>query len=150
MSNESQKGARELEIFATFMRAASISIKPESITKREPPEPDILCQTLDGCQIAFELVELCDPNLASAFANPTLPKNAYVRTTDPTDFNIGKKLGRTYATQHPIELLCYTDGRIGTPTSLIIPVAVRCLQSSANNFRKAWLLCRGQVHVLWG
>lgn len=150
MATESEKAIHELEIFARFVAATTFRIDPSTVEKRAPPEPDVLCRTVDGQLVAFELVELCDPNLAKAFANFTAMENAYIRTSDPSGLIIQKKLRRRYKTPHPIELVCYTDGRIGTPADVIIPVAVRQLQASAHNFRKAWFLCRKQVHVLWG
>lgn len=66
LGSEQTKGDLEVRIFRRFVQAAALSINPSSIEKRTPPEPDILCKTLEGDYLAFELVELCDPNLASA------------------------------------------------------------------------------------
>lgn len=121
MSTEHEKSVRELEIFALFALLAPIEIVPDSAIKRTPPEPDLLCRTLDGETVAFELVELCDPQLAQAFTYPMASGNDYIRTSDPSGFIIQKKLTRNYITEHPVELLCYTDGRIGTPADIIIP-----------------------------
>ena len=39
--------------------------------KRTPPEPDILCTHRTEGSVAFELVEICDPNLARFNATVT-------------------------------------------------------------------------------
>jgi hypothetical protein len=42
-----------------------LPVVSESIQKRDPPEPDILCRLEDGNHLAFELVEICHPNNAA-------------------------------------------------------------------------------------
>lgn len=57
----------ELTVFRAFAQACPLPIKPESIAKRDPPEPDILC-TVDGQgEVGFELTEVVDPGLARHF-----------------------------------------------------------------------------------
>ena len=55
--------AREIEIFRRFAGAAGLEVDEDSIEKRDPPEPDILCQR-DGQELAFELVEIIDQSHA--------------------------------------------------------------------------------------
>ena len=55
----------ELEIFSRFADVCSLSIVRESIAKRIPPEPDILCKLATGETVAFELVEIIDEDWAS-------------------------------------------------------------------------------------
>ena len=149
MNGEAIKGERELEIFAEFVRLSGNPIHMASVAKRLPPEPDILCTHDEAGLVAFELVELCDPNLAQAFANPSRPGNDYVRTSDPSAWIIQKKLRKSYRTDHPIELLCYTDGRIITPANVILPTIRPRLRSFNHVFRRAWLLSKQQVFVVW-
>lgn len=49
-----------------------------SIQKREPPEPDVLCQYTDGQWVAFELVEICNRRNARFMGSSHL---AYAHTT---------------------------------------------------------------------
>ena len=63
------KAENELSVFRKFVRACSLSIIPESIENRFPPEPDILCKLTDGCTLAFELVEIIDSSLMKRFAD---------------------------------------------------------------------------------
>lgn len=58
------KAARELRVFTTFAAYASryigFSVVSGSIVSRDPPEPDILCDTCDEGPVAFELGEILD------------------------------------------------------------------------------------------
>jgi hypothetical protein len=73
----------------------------------------------------------------------------YFRTADPSAEIIARKLRRSYQTAHPIELLCYTDGRVVTQAGTIIPTIRPHLQSWSNVFRRTWLFSRGKVHDVW-
>lgn len=149
MSNEVAKGQRELSVFAEFVRLSGIAIDMTSVKKRSPPEPDLLCShEIDG-PVAFELVELCDPNIAQMLANPMRPGNEYIRTSDPSACIVQKKLRKSYKTAHSIELLCYTDGRVITPSNVIIPTIRPYLCSFHHIFRRAWLLCDNEVCIIW-
>jgi hypothetical protein len=59
----------ELNIFRRFAGMAGLPIVQQSVVKRPPPEPDVLCRTNDGEQIAFELVEICNPANARLMAS---------------------------------------------------------------------------------
>lgn len=61
-----QQAEKEIRIFKMFARLASYPIHPSSIMKKEPPEPDISCNRLDGTAIAFELVECIDNSIAQS------------------------------------------------------------------------------------
>ncbi|MBW1796452.1 MAG: hypothetical protein JRJ38_18880 [Deltaproteobacteria bacterium] len=56
---------REIRVFKKFAPHFPLPIDPNSIQKRKPPEPDILCCLEDGTKIAFELVEIIDEDLAN-------------------------------------------------------------------------------------
>ncbi|QDV57768.1 hypothetical protein [Rosistilla oblonga] len=53
-----KQDAYELEVFSQFVSFADIPIATETIFKREPPEPDILCDHENCGQLGFELVQL--------------------------------------------------------------------------------------------
>lgn len=61
---EKEKSEREKKIFRLFAKVCPLSILPESITKADPPNPDILCEVEGGKQIAFELGEIIDESFA--------------------------------------------------------------------------------------
>ena len=48
-------------MFRHFIQVARLPVIPESIEKRYPPEPDVHCRLSHGEQVAFELVEICNP-----------------------------------------------------------------------------------------
>ena len=54
-----QVARNELRIFRLFAAACPLNLRPDSIEKRQPPEPDILCRTATG-PLAFEMGEIVD------------------------------------------------------------------------------------------
>jgi hypothetical protein len=55
----------ETSAFRNFLEHSYLAAVPDSIEKRNPPEPDILCRLTENCQLAFELVEICHPGNAA-------------------------------------------------------------------------------------
>ena len=149
MASEQAEGDVEILIFTDFVKAAGLPIDVTSIEKRMPQEPDLRCLHRDEGPIAYELVEICDPNLAEIFAAPVEKVPAYVRTADPSASIIRKKLRCEYQTDLPIYLLMYTAGRVITPANVILPTVRPCLESWRNVFRGAWLFDGGAVHRVW-
>jgi hypothetical protein len=149
MASEADKAKREIAVFTRFVEVSGIPVDVGTVEKRVPPEPDLLCSHQSDGLVAFELVELCDPNLAKVFADPFRPGSEYIRTSDPSGWIVRSKLRKSYETSHPIELLCYTDGRVITPADVIIPTIQPYLNSFAHVFRRAWLLCDSEVWVVW-
>ena len=146
MASEKIKGETEVAVFLRFLVASQLSIDPTSVEKRSPPEPDILCIHQSEGKIAFELVEMCDPSLAKSIA---AAKDGPIRTFDPAASIISKKLRKSYTADAPIELLCYTAGRIVTPDNVILPTIKPYLRSWRHTFRRAWLLGRKGIYVVW-
>jgi hypothetical protein len=54
----------ELAVFHHFVEVARLPVLPDSVQKRQPPEPDVRCRTMQGEVVAFELVEVCNPRNA--------------------------------------------------------------------------------------
>jgi hypothetical protein len=146
MRTEHKKGIDEIAVFFRFLKEANLPVAPESVEKRVPPEPDLVCVHASEGAVAFELVELCDSNLARAFAKAD---DGYIRTSDPSARIVAKKLRRKYRTTLPVELLCYTAGRIITPDNVILPTIKPFLRSWRHTFRRAWLLGRKGVYPIW-
>lgn len=146
MTSEHEKGEHEIAVFLRFLEASQLPIDPNSVEKRSPPEPDIRCRHRSEGNIAFELVELCDPNLAKSIATAS---EVYLRTSDPSPTIISKKLHCKYNSDAPVELLCYTAGRIITPDNVILPVIRPYLRSWRHVFRRAWLLGHKGVYAVW-
>jgi len=149
MASEIDKGDRELEIFRRFVKLSGLPIDPQSITKQLPPKADLLCRHLTEGPIAFELVEVCDPTIAKVMAAPV--ENGIVfSTSDPSGNIIRKKIRKTYEANCPVELLCYTDGRLITPDDVIVPTVRPILESWNGVFQRAWLLGETGAYALWG
>ena len=145
MASEYEKGEIEVDVFRRFVQLSDLPIDIASIEKRLPPEPDLLClHKVDGC-IAFELVEICDSNLAKFMAKSN---EGYLRTSDPSHRVISKKLSRNYECSAPIELLCHV-GRVITPEKQICLEMAPCFNEQVHPFRRAWLLGRKDVHLIW-
>jgi len=142
MTSERQKGKREMAVFPRFLETSHLPIDPDSVEKRSPPEPDIHCRHRSEGSVAFELVELCDPSFAKA-------SEAYLRTSDPLPQIISSKLRRKYQSEAPIELFCYTAGRIITPDNVLLQAIKPYLRSRRHIFRRAWLLGHKGVYLVW-
>lgn len=152
MATEIEKAQIELAVFADFVSFSGVPVIAGTAEKRNPPEPDILCSFGEEGMVAFELVEICDPNIARALADPrpNLDGVEYIHTSDPSPQIVGNKLRKVYQTDHPIELLCYTAGRVITTTDVIVPTILPLLESYRHTFRKAWLLSESEVIRVWG
>lgn len=146
MTSEHTKGETEIAVFMRFLAASQLPIDRNSVEKRSPPEPDILCTHKSEGPIAFELVEMCDPKLAQSIAEAS---EAYLRTSDPSAKIISKKLRKEYETDATLELLCYTAGRIVTPDNVILPTIGPYLRSWRHTYRRAWFLGRKGLYVVW-
>ncbi len=149
MRTEQSKGTSEIIIFSAFVNGANLPYDLGTVEKRVPPKPDILCQHQTDGLVAFELVEICDAKLAQFNATVKEGGTYYIRTADPSAQIIRKKLRRKYETTYPIELLCYTAGRVVTPANVIIPTIRPYLRSVRHVFRRAWLLSQGKVYEVW-
>ena len=149
MRTEEIKADRELEVFSEFVAVSNLPFNLRTTEKRIPPQPDILSTHPEDGLVAFELVEICDSNLAEFFSTVKEGGAYYMRTGDPSAQIITKKLRKRYKTEHPIELLCYTDGRVITPADVVIPTIRPYLRSFEHVFRRAWLLSRHHVYALW-
>jgi hypothetical protein len=145
MASEYDKGEVETEVFSRFLELSGLPIDPSSVEKRLPPEPGILCRHETKGTVAFELVEMCDSNLARFIAQAS---GGYLRTSDPSVIVISKKLQYSYETTAPIELLCHV-GRIISPDNLILPTIAPYFDSYRHVFRKVWLLGRKDLYVVW-
>lgn len=65
MPKENKQSQNEIRVFKEFAKVCPYNIDLESIEKRDPPEPDILCE-IKGEKVAFEMVECIDSDLASS------------------------------------------------------------------------------------
>lgn len=138
MNTEQEKAKNEIQVFLDFIACLNLQIDNASVEKRNPPEPDILCRHLEEGLIAFELVELCDSNIASAINKRNPPAVDCFYTSDPSIEVITKKMLKKYQSAYLIELLCYTNDRLVTPDDVIIPTIIPYLECNSGQFRRVW------------
>jgi len=62
--NQLSQGKREVQIVKKFAAICPYKINLNSINKKDPPEPDILCKLENGLELSFELVECLDNLIA--------------------------------------------------------------------------------------
>lgn len=149
MRSEITKGIDEADVLRRLIERARLQIDPTSIEKRMPPEPDLVCQhTVEG-PVAFELVNLCDPELAKVVAAGSKARSEAFSTADPSARIVSNKLRKTYSTTLTIELLIYADGPIITPDDVIIPTIRPIIESVNGPFRRVWFMGEKSVCVLW-
>ena len=150
MGTEQEKAVVELAVFGEFISKAGISIDPKSVSKPgTPSEPDIFCTLSSGEQVAYELVEICSSDIAATLSRIRNGGAAGLATSDPTEKTLRQKLHKTYKTNLPIELLCYTNGRTVSPDDLILSEARRWANAIDGPFRKVWLLGETGVYEVW-
>jgi hypothetical protein len=144
MTADQSKASREMQVFLEFLQKSGLPIERDSVENRTPPEPDILCRHKEQGFVAFELVELCDAEIARIVAEGVRSGNteqSSIWTADPSSRIIRNKLEKKYQTKHPIELICYTAARLVTPDDVIIPTVQYIIElRGLGMFRRVWLL----------
>ena len=152
MGTEQQKAVVELAVFREFISKAGIDIDidPGSVSKHgAQSEPDIFCTLVSGEQVTYELVEICSPDIAATFSMLRNGGAGSLTTSDPTEKALRQKLHKTYRTTLPIELICYTNGRVVTPDDQIFSKAQLWANAIDGPFRKVWLLGEKDVYEVW-
>ena len=150
MGTELEKAAVELSVFEEFISKADIVVDQSSINKPgTESEPDIFCTLGTGEVVAYELVEICSSDIASTLSKIKKGGTACLSTSDPTESTLHNKLHKTYKTECPIELLCYTNGRTVSPDDLIFNNVQLWANAIEGPFRKIWLLGEKGVYEVW-
>ncbi len=96
MSKKTDQAENELRIFRKFAKICPYSIDLNSIEKREPPEPDILCKTVDGEMLAFEIVIGIDRSLASFIYGSYELVNSFYDELESLPVNQNKRIKSIY------------------------------------------------------
>lgn len=86
------QASNELRIFQEFASIAPIAIDPETIQKREPPEPDMWCHSIDDGDLRFELTEAIDSSIAQAVYGSTQLDNLMRKQFELLSSDIKQKL----------------------------------------------------------
>lgn len=151
MSSEIDKAEIEIKVFLEFVNQIDLTVDPSTIKKQMgKSEPDLFCTVLDE-HINFELVEICAYNLAKNLTELHRGKGELVVATfNPTSDILISKLNKKYKTNLPIELLCYTNGRVVPTDDQILEEARNIANSIEGPFRKIWFLGEKQdVYEVW-
>ena len=69
MVDKTEKQQREFRVLQEFIERSGLTIVPDSIENRNPPEPDMLCEILNEGFFAFELKEVCDETVAKTVSD---------------------------------------------------------------------------------
>jgi hypothetical protein len=145
------KADRERAIFGRFVSAARPDIDLATVQSCRPPAPDIACSTSTGERLAFELAELCPPEVAKTVGDDLKAGGGAtaVWTADPTPYVLLKKLRNSYACDVPVDLLCYADGFLVTPDDVALE-AMRALVDAEGlgPFRSIWFHGEHRVYLV--
>ena len=124
MTSADDKKKRELAAFHKFIQLSGLSVILDSIENGDPDkhEPDILCEIEGEGPMAFELTE---------FAGIAKEIDRLLKCQEDAVGNfiwagevmhiLGNKFTKRYERSRPIDLICYTDGRIFLPPDVLIP-----------------------------
>lgn len=143
------KAAKEREAFRQFIALQNERSEWLTIESRHPPEPDLLCQHVKHGYVAFELVAITDPNIASVIDEPPLIADAEFSTIDPTDRIIRKKLQRQYQTACPIDLLVYNNLMVITPDDVISQKIQDWAARLKHPFEHIWYMGEYEAACVW-
>jgi len=148
MKAKEKKAMRERLVFQAFIKASGLPVILESVESRNEPEPDILCVHKNSGKLAFELVEICDEQIAQRISEIGRNEFGYLRTVDPTGRILREKLKKKYETEYPIDLLCYV-GRTTSPDDMILSGIRRKLEMKSGQFQRAWLFVANVSPERW-
>ena len=154
MQSERNKAEFERTVFLKFIEKANLPIDRNSVVSRLPPHPDIRCRHVHEGYIAFELTELCDRQLAETIGRINKKRAVdatFMWTSDPTEARVRKKLlNKRYVSDHPMELLCYTNGRTVSPDDLMFAKIQDAISAHGYGcFRRVWLFAGELCKVAW-
>lgn len=150
MRSERDKAQIELSVFREFEQKSFLPIESDSVEKRTgESEPDILCRLVGAVPVAFELVEICDSTLAATISSLRSGGTDFLSTSDPSQEIVRRKLHKNYKTDAPVELLCYTNGRVITTDDGIRDAIAPWFDAIDGPFRRVWLLGEKGVYEVW-
>lgn len=149
MADRQEQAALERKVFTEFTERSGLRIVTESVTKRDPPEPDILCAIEGRGRVAFELSALRDQRSAkiiSYLAKEDEPEHSRYWRLDSREairHVCRKKRNLNYRTPHPIELVLYAVGPLA-PADFVIPYIQSAFQHGAclGPFQRVWFMGR--------
>lgn len=149
MTSEADKEVRERIAFHRFAERSGDRENWLSVESCKPPRPDLLCKhAIRGC-VAFELVRICDPNLAKVHAAGVNATEETFTTSDPSKRIVADKLRKSYVTEYETELLIYTDGLLISTDDMIIPTISPLFDTISHPFVRVWFMGENVIVCLW-
>lgn len=139
-------GIDEKEVFSKFILKCPYSIQPNSIQKRPPPEPDILCILEDGADKYFELVECVDASLAKSLS---MPAGGFSSPDEQIWLEpFIKKFKKKYS--RSCELIAYYDRQFILAENTWLPIVERFIKDNLKRspFEKVWIYSVPQERIL--
>ncbi len=126
MTQADDKARDELMVFHKFIQLSGLSVILDSIENGNPDEhePDILCEIEGEGPMAFELTEFADESIAEEIDRLLKCQEDAVGNfiwAGEVMHILGNKFTKRYERSRPIDLICYTDGRIFLPPDVLIP-----------------------------
>ncbi|MXY39257.1 MAG: hypothetical protein F4027_08330 [Rhodospirillaceae bacterium] len=149
MADRLEQTDLELKVFTEFTERSALRIVPGSVAKRDPPEPDILCEIEGRGRVAFELSALRDQKSAKIISylakqdEPDQSRYWRLDSREAIQHVCRKKRILNYSTPHPVELVLYADGPLG-PADFVIPYIRSAFQhgSCLGPFQRVWFMGR--------
>lgn len=162
LANDHAKRAHELEVFSEFIVASQLKIALESVSQRDPPEPDVWCLR-NGEAVYFELGRLLDNEMQKMKIDAMRCAPRPVNTTKyvvklPEREMLRRKIAKTYETNGtPIELLLYYDKSSWLVGDVPVVAdfrwhAIHVMQpilDTQSHLRRLWVYERHRKTVLW-
>jgi hypothetical protein len=137
---ESDKSQEELAVFGRFVRFRRLRLVEGSVSKQQPPNPDIRCELVDEGMVGFEIAEACAPEFKAAVTRALKggPPEALFGG-DVSETTLRKKLAKQYPVNYLVELVIYA-GITALSDDILEPTLRLLVQNSRGQFRRVWLL----------
>lgn len=113
--------------------------------KSDSSKPDIVCTLISEEIIEFELSEVCSEVAAKMMSDHEKGRKSardfgYLENPVRKIVKNKKRQYQSYKSEHPIELLYFTDERIGIPSSSLAPMIQYEFCNDPEPFRRVWLM----------
>lgn len=148
MDNRNGQQAKDEEtIFNKFLKKCPYSIQSNSVKKREAPEPDILCNLLDGTPLCFELVECVDNSIAQSVYGGSHKGGFF--SDDLCLEHIAKKFRKKYT--NSCDLLAYFDLQLVVAEKSWLSQVQNFIRENIKNssFKRVWIYSITQEKIMF-
>ena len=147
MSDQNNQQLRDEEaVFLKFVEKCPYPIQRNTIRNGQPPEPDILCELMDGTPVNFELVECVDNSVAKSIYGGSFKGGFF--TDDFCLERIENKFRKSYS--KACELLVYFDAQPIIAKKSWLPQIQSFIEENINcsPFKKVWVYSIPQNRIM--